>query len=151
MPADRFAFEVEVREERAGYEPSLHGTMLTEGRAASGGRAEVFAPGSVEWPSQGVAILTEHRGKEETRAQPVRGRNGQITVMARATDAILDTVAAGKRFMSVEFRSLEERTTKAGVREVLRAFVDAAALTSSPEYDTTLAEVRSQPRRRIWL
>ena len=47
----KYSFEVEVREaERAGYEPTLRGVMLTEGRAASGGRAEVFAPGSVSWP-----------------------------------------------------------------------------------------------------
>ena len=150
--SDRLAFEVEVREsDRAGYEPMLRGTMLTEGRAASGGRAEVFAPGSVEWPSTGVAILTEHRGAAEIRAHPVRHRDGRITLTARATDAIREAVKAGKRYMSVEFRSLEERTTRGGVREVLRAFVDAAALVARPEYDSTTAELRSERRRRVWL
>ena len=145
-------FEVEIREGRPGYEPSLRGTMLTEGRAASGGRAEVFAPGSVEWPSEGVAILTEHRGPVEVRGQVVRQRDGKLTLTARATDAIKQAVASGRKWMSVEFRALEERTTAAGVREVLRAFVDAAALTASPEYDTTGAEVRSKRRmRRVWL
>ena len=48
--------------------------------------------------------------------------------------------------MSVEFRSVEERTTAGGVRELLRAVVDAAALVSSPEYDTTTAEVRKRAR-----
>ena len=144
-------FEVEIREGRPGYEPSLRGTMLTEGRAASGGRAEVFVPGSVEWPSEGVAILTEHRGTVEVRGQVVRQRDGKLTLTARATDAIKQAVAAGRKWMSVEFRALEERTTKGGVREVLRAFVPAAALVSSPEYDTTRAEVRSQKKRRVWL
>ena len=143
-------FEVEIREGRPGYEPSLRGTMLTEGRAASGGRAEVFVPGSVEWPSEGVAILTEHRGTVEVRGQVVRQRDGKLTLTARATDAIKQAVAAGRKWMSVEFRALEERTTKGGVREVLRAFVPAAALVSSPEYDSTSAEVRSK-RRRVWL
>ena len=44
---------------------------------------------------------------------------------------------AGKRFMSVEFQAVEERTTAGGVRELLRAVVDAAALVvASPEYDS---------------
>ena len=148
----KHSFEVEVREaERAGYEPTLRGVMLTEGRAASGGRAEVFAPGSVSWPHDGVAVLAEHRGAVEVRAQPVRHRDGRITLTARATEAIRAAVESGKRFMSVEFHALEERTTKAGVREVLRAMVPAAALVSAPEYDTTAAEVRSTARRRVWL
>ena len=149
----RLVFEVEVRDaSRPGYEPTLRGTMIQEGRAASGGRREVFAPGSVEWPSEGVGILTEHRGAIEARAQPIRQRDGRITLAARATEAIRQAVENGKRYMSVEFRALEERTTQGGVREVLRAFVDAAALVSNPEYDTTTAELRARGRRRrVWL
>ena len=147
------SFEVEIREsETPGYEPSLRGVMLTEGRAASGGRAEVFTNGSVTWPQDGVAILLEHRGKVEARGQVVRERDGRLTLTARATEGIREAVGAGKRFMSVEFRSIEERTTAGGVRELLRAVVDAAALVASPEYDSTLAEVRkSESRRRLWL
>lgn len=144
----RHSFPVEIRE---GARPKLRGTILTEGRAASGGRAEVFAPGSVSWPHDGVGILTEHRGAVETRAHPVRGRDGGLRIEADATAPIRAAVEAGRRFMSVEFRSMEERTTAGGVREVLRAFVDNAALVASPEYDTTAAEVRSQARRRVWL
>ena len=145
------SFEVEVRDaSRQGYEPTLRGTMIQEGRAASGGRREVFVPESVEWPSEGVGILTEHRGAIEARAHPIRQRDGRITLTARATEAIRQAVENGKRFMSVEFRALDERTTRGGVREVLRAFVDAAALVSAPEYDTTTAEVRER-RRRVWL
>ena len=145
------SFEVEIREsEKPGYEPTLRGVMLTEGRAASGGRAEVFTNGSVTWPQDGVAILLEHRGKVEAQGQVVRERDGRLTISARATEAIREAVKAGKRYMSVEFRSIEERTTKGGVRELLRAVVDAAALVSSPEYDSTLAEVRTS-RRRLWL
>ena len=143
-------FEVEVRESRPGREPTLRGVMLQEGRAASE-RREVFAPGAVEWPSNGVAILTEHRGAVETRAQVVRGRDGRLSVIGRATEAIQKAIEAGRRFLSVEFRSLQERTTKGGIREITRAYVDAAALVASPEYTQTSAEVRSQRRRRIWL
>ena len=149
---DRLTCEIEIREaERAGYEPQLRGTILQEGRAASGGRAEVFAPGSVEWPSGGVAVLAEHRGKTEARGQVIRRRDGRLTLTARATERIRRAVAAGRKYMSVEFNSLQERTTKGGVREIQRAFVPAAALVADPEYDMTRAEVRAKRRRRLWL
>ena len=129
----------------------LHGTMLTEGRAASGGRRELFAPGSVQWPSTGVSVLTEHLGSTEAVAHPVREPDGRISLRARATAAIRAAVESGKRYMSVEFRAVEERTTAGGVREILSAYVPAVALVDNPEYDTTAAEVRVQQRRRLWL
>lgn len=140
---------VEIRAEGE----DLHATMLQEGRAASGGRAEVFAPGSVTWPADGVAILGEHRGTELARAFPHRDAESRLKLRARATAEIRAAIEAGKRYMSVEFRAIEERTTAGGVREILRAYVDAAALVSSPEYDSTAAEVRTQraTRRRVWL
>ena len=121
----------------------LHGVILQEGRAASGGRAEVFVPGSVSWPTEGVRILDEHRGPALTKAFPTRDAEGRIKIRARATAAIRAAVAAGKKYMSIEFRCQEERMTKGGVREVMRAFVDAAALVANPEFDTTSAEVRA--------
>ena len=126
----------------------LHGIILQEGRAASGGRAEVFAPGSVTWPADGVGILTEHLGEAETRAFPHRDPMGRIAIRAAATDAIKRAIEAGKRYMSVEFRALDERRTKGGVREILRAYVESAALVDNPEYDATAAELRDQGERR---
>ena len=138
------SFAVEIREQD-GREPMLHGVMLQEGRAASGGRRELFAPGAIEWPSAGVAIMTQHLGAIESRGHVVRERDGRLTITARATEGITAAVAAGKRFMSVEFKTLRERVTKGGIREIQRAFVDAAALVDRPEYDTSSAEVRSAP------
>ena len=135
-------FEIEIRE--SGREPMLHGVLLTEGRAASGGRAEVFAPGSVQWPSGGVGIAVGHDGDSETVAHPVRASNGEIRVTARLTEKLRQAVEAGARFMSVEFHALDERRTPAGVREVLSALVPRAVLTGNPEYDTTAAEIRNQ-------
>ena len=148
----RIGFEVEVREaDTPGYEPTLRGVMLQEGRAASGGRREVFTPGSVSWPHDGVEVLTEHRGQSEVRGQVVRERDGRLRITARATEGIREAVKAGKRFMSVEFQAVEERTTQGGVREILKALVSAAALVVSPEYDVTTAEVRKREPRRLWL
>ena len=121
---------------------TLRGVMLQEGRAASGGRAEVFTPGSVEWPSTGVGILLGHRERPEVRAMPSRESDGRIVVQAPATPAIREAVEGGRRFMSVEFHALEERVTKGGVREIQRALVPDVALVADPEYDTTVAEVR---------
>lgn len=134
--------QVEIREAAEG--PTLYGTLITEGRAASGGRAEVFAPGSVEWPTEGVGVLLAHRAAPKIRAIPERQPDGRITVQAPATPEIRVAVDGGQRYMSVEFHSLAERTTRGGVREVLRALVPSVALVADPEYDTTSAEVRQR-------
>ncbi len=142
--------EVELRE--IGGDQHLYGVMIQEGRAASSDLLEIFVPGSVEWPASGVGIMTEHRGEPEVHAHPVRAGDGRITIRARATDAIKRAVENGKRYMSVEFHSLKENRTKTGVREVLKAFVTGATVTSSPVYSQTSAEVREKPnRRRVWL
>ena len=143
------SFEVEIRQ-ADNREPELFGVMLTEGRAASGGRAEVFAPGSVSWPSEGVGISAGHDGETEVRAHPVRGRDGKLTIRARATATLRQAVENGARFMSVEFHALQERRTQGGVREILGALVERAALVPNPEYDTTAAELRNKRGRRWW-
>ena len=142
---------VEIRAAEDGNPPQLFGVMVTEGRAASGGRAELFTPGSVEWPADGVGILLAHRAAPETRAAAERQPDGRITLTGEATPAIREAVEGGRQYMSVEFHSLAERTTKGGVREILRAYVPDAALVDRPEYDTTAAEVRTRRRRRLWL
>ena len=149
----KHSFEYEVRSE-AGREPMLYATILSEGRAASR-LTEVFTPGSIRWPSTGIDITIEHGGPLETRAHPIRQQDGQIKVMAPATAKIQQAYAEGKRWMSIEFMSLEERTTSGGIREILRAFVPTAAMTSRPHYDSTHAEVRAEEQedllRRAWL
>ena len=146
----KHSFEVEIRQAE-GREPELHGVMLTEGRAASGGRAELFVPGSVQWPSEGVEIAPSHVLPSEVRAHPVRESDGRLTLRTRATDALRQAVESGARFMSVEFHAMRERRTQAGVREILTALVVRAALTDIPEYDTTAAELRNKKGRRVWL
>ena len=143
MDAITIHAEVECRASEAG--PTLHGTVIQEGRAARGHRAEVFAPGAVCWPADGIGVSTEHLGAVETRAVPTREPDGRITITAPATPAIFAAVKGGKRYMSVEFQALREVRTAAGVREIERAIVDQAALTDRPEYHQTAAEVREEP------
>ena len=140
------AVSVEVREAGADG-PMLLATIVQEGRAAGGGRAELFIPLSVIWPVNGIAIRTQHRGPEVGRAIPSRETNGEIRISTPATSAIREAFAS-KQFMSVEFRSLAENLSPAGVREIALAFVDAAAMTDDPEYVQARSEVRTRQRRR---
>lgn len=139
----------EIRETDDG--PRLVGTIVQEGRAARGGRAEVFAPGSVTWPSEGIEIRTRHLGPAEAVAMPVRQPNGEIRIAVRATPAIVAAVQSGRDRMSVEFMATREVRTAGGVREIGRALVDGASLTDRPEYPSTRAELRDRRRRAVWL
>ena len=137
---------VEVRQEAS----ELVGVVIAEGRAASGGRREVFAPGAAEWPEEGIDILPEHRGRPELTTVPERAPNGEIRIRASLTDGLRQAFDSGRRWLSVEFVSLEERTVKGGVREIQRALIRGAALVRDPEYDVATAELRGR-RRRTWL
>ena len=144
---DALTIPVELRDTASG--PILHGLILTEGRAGRR-RAELFAPGSVQWPAEGIAIRTAHLAPMEVRAVPVRGENGAISIAVAATPAIVSAVKAGRDRMSVEFAALRETLTESGIREIERAFVDGAALSSDPEYAQTAAELRDRRPRYWW-
>ena len=138
---------VEIREADNG--PMLHGVLIQEGRAASV-RPEVFAPGSLVWSSDGVAIRAKHLGDEDSRAIPTRETNGEIRIAAPASAAIVGAFNEGRKFLSIEFHALQETRSAAGVREIQQAFLPGVALVASPEYTQATAEVRSK-QRRVWL
>ena len=137
---------VELRESEGG--PVLYGCLIQEGRAASV-RAEVFAPLSLVWASEGVAIRAEHLGAEDSRAVPSREANGEIRIAAPASPALVAAYNEGRKFLSIEFHSLKETRSAAGVREIQSAFLPGVAMVRSPEYEQATAEVRSK-RRRVW-
>ena len=138
---------IEIREAKDG--PMLRGVVLQEGRAAQGGRAESFSPLSVVWPSDGLKILSEHRGSELARAVPTRDADGSLRIETPATPEILEAYET-RKFFSVEFHAISEVRTKAGVREITRALVQAAAMVATPEYKQATSEIRST-QRRVWL
>ena len=138
---------IELRESETG--PQLVGVLIQEGRAASV-RAEVFAPGSLVWSASGIALRAEHLGAEDSRAIPTREANGEIRIAAPASAALVAAFNEGRKFLSIEFHSLQETRSAAGVREIQSAFLPGAALVESPEYVQARAEVRSK-RRRVWL
>ena len=149
MREGRTTFEVELREDAG----ELRGVVITEGRAATGGRRELFILGSLKWDATGIGIRTGHGEPVEVRAHPTRGQTGEISIRTQATDAIRRAVEAGKRWLSIEFVATREKKTAGGVREVLEAFLRDAALTDRPEYGDglTFAEVREERRPRVWL
>ena len=137
---------LELRESGERFE----GVILQEGRAGSS-RAELFTPGSLIWGDSGIAIRTEHRGREVARAIPSRHPGGTIRISAKATPEIREAFNAGRRFLSVEFQALAETRTAARIREISRAYVEAAAMTVFPEYTQARAELRQRDRRRVWM
>lgn len=147
MDVEHLVAPVETRASDSG--PRLVGTILAEGRAARGGRAELFAPGACQWPSDGIGVQLRHYGTPETRAVPTREGN-EIRIDVPATPAIFAAVKGGHRFLSVEFHATRETRTAAGVREIERALLVGAALTNQPEYAQATAEIRTRRRRR-WL
>ena len=143
----QYVVPVELREAKDG--PMLRGVLIQEGRAASV-RPEVFAPGSLVWASDGVAIRAKHLGAEDSRAIPTREANGEIRIAAPATAALVAAFNEGRRHLSIEFHALQETRSKAGVREIQQVFLPGVALVESPEYVQARAEVRSK-QRRVWL
>ena len=145
----QYVVPVEVRSAGPEDGPHLFATIIQEGRAGSV-RPELFAPMSIIWPENGVAVRVEHRGKEIIRSIPERHQNGDIRIRARATPEIQEAFTT-KRFMSIEFTSLSETRLASGIREIARAYVGAVAMVSDPEYVQATAEIRARNRRKVWL
>ena len=143
----QYVVPVEVRESATG--PVLHGILIQEGRAASA-RAEVFAPLSLFWASDGISIRAKHLGADESRAIPTREANGEIRIAAPASAALVAAFTEGRRFLSIEFHAFQETRSASGVREIQQAFIPGAALVADPEYTQARAEVRGRSRR-VWL
>lgn len=143
---------IELRE-AADSPGRIVGTILEVGRVASD-RREVFAPGAVQWPSNGIRLLAEHRGRQVMRVEPVVD-GSEIRIDAALPDnAIGREVAAEiragrKRGMSVEFVSTREAQVS-GVREIRGALVDAAAVVKTGAYSQARVEIRKRKGRRWW-
>ena len=58
-------FEVEIREQEGREAAPVRHDVCRKAGPRPVGRNELFTLGAVEWPSEGVAIKTEHRGEIE--------------------------------------------------------------------------------------
>lgn len=137
----------------------LVGTLMSYGQPAGDGRRERFAPGSLEWPADGVVLRRQHvAGAPIMRVVPeVRGD-------AIVIDAPLPDTAAGRDAaaevrdglmtgLSVEFLPRRQRYT-AGVREITSALLTGAGLVTKPSYLGSRVEIRGRVDgwgRSLWL
>lgn len=147
--------KVEIRAAQDRTSPGrIVGTLIQMGRVADD-RAEVFAPGSIEWPHNGVQLLAEHRGRSVMRFQPVLS-GSELRIDAPLPDTALGRevateIRSGRRSdLSIEFHATDEAQV-AGVREIRAALVAAAATVPTGSYAQAHAEVREKKPRRRWL
>ena len=150
--SDTIHVPIEIRE-AADSPGRIVGTILETGRVAAD-RREVFTPGSVQFPANGIRLLAEHRGRMVARVQPVVD-GSEIRIDAPLPDTAIGREVAAevrsgrKRGLSVEFYATGEQTVS-GVREVTGALIDAAAVVPAGAYSQARVEVRER-RRRVWL
>ena len=146
---------VECRE-ATGSPGRLIGTILPVGRVA-GDRPELFVGGGVTTPSEGIALLPEHRSTTVVmRFDPLRDADGSLRVDHLLPDtpeglALAASVRSGATTgLSVEFFPLDEARVQ-GVREVRQSLVTAVATVPHQSYNQARAEVRTrQPRSVAW-
>lgn len=148
---------IECREDETRSGPGLIDGVLIETGRVAGDKAEVFAPGSIQWPSSGIRLLAEHLGRPVMKFQPVEDGN-KLRIRERLPDTELGREVAreirsgNKTEMSIEFFSRDEAKV-AGVREIRHALVDCVALVGGGSYGAQAkVELRERKRRRwLWL
>ena len=130
----------------------LTGVILPVGRVA-GDRPELFVGSGVTTPSEGIALLPEHRSSRVVmRFDPIVASDGSLQV-----DHLLPDSPAGREMaasvrsgrtpgLSIEFHSLDEARVQ-GVREIRQSLITAVATVPSQSYDQARAELRSKRKR----
>lgn len=154
---DEIRCAIEYREDESRQSPGrIVGTLITYGKRALD-RPEVFAPGALQWPADGIILNMQH-----DRQAPIMRFTPELAGDELRIDAALPDTQRGRDAavmvrngtftgLSIEFRSKSEGRS-AGVRQIRQAHLSAAALVDSPSHSSTV-EVRARPstRRRVWL
>ena len=136
----------------------LIGVLLTEGVKASD-RPELFLPGSLIWPADGVVLRRQHvREAPIARVVPER-RGAEIVIDTALPDSIAGRDAATEikagilRGLSVEFKATAS-AFRGGLREIRHATLTGAGLVDHGSYRDSVVSVRHARvggRRRVWL
>ena len=141
--------------EATGSPGRLVGLLVPSGRVA-GDRPELFVGSGITTPSDGIALLPEHRSATVVMTfDPLRDPDGSIRVDHLLPDsdsgrALAKAVRTGATpGLSIEFHSLDESMVS-GVREIRKSLVMAVAAVPSQSYDQARAEVRSTTQRVAW-
>ena len=148
---DEVRCRLEIREDDSRRGPGrLHGVLLTYGERA-GDRPEVFEPGSLTWPEDGIVISRQHNRRSPIMRVRPEVRGSQVVV-----DEVLPDTVAGRDAateiraglfsgLSVEFRARRQHYTS-GVRHITAALLKGAGLVDDPSYRGSRVEVRERPR-----
>ena len=149
---------IEYRQDESRQSPGLLiGTLLTyETRA--GDRPEMFESGALRWPESGIVINEGHdRSQMILRTVPfLEGRevriSGRLPDTSKGRDVATNMRADPPLYggLSIEFDA-ERETRRSGLRVIQRALLTGAGLVDRPAYRDSVAEVRQQQRRRLWL
>ena len=166
MATDEIRCEIEIRADDASP-GRLVGRLMRYGDVGQKGR-EVFAPGALHWPANGIRIDEQHasslaRGAVQppiVRAMPfAAGDEVRIDVALPDTQRGRDLATLMRMDppvytgLSVEFRATQEHRA-GGQRVIDSALLMGAGLTDNPSYHDTPVEVREdappQPWRARW-
>ena len=154
MQTESIVIPIELRAATDDAQARLVGVLLPIGRVAVD-RQEIFTPGSVTFPSNGVRLLLEHRGRQVLRFVPIESA-GEWRIDAELPDTpegreAAELVKSGRRpALSVEMYVLADQRVS-GVREVRSALVEATALCREGCYGQARAELRSRAAVKVWL
>ena len=146
---DEIRCAIEYREDETRQGPGrIVGTLMVYGERAKD-RAEAFAPGALHWPDAGIVLNEQHN-----RQAPILRFTPELDGKELRIDAALPDTQRGRDAatmikngtmtgLSIEFRA-EQEGRAAGVRQIRRAHLSAAAaLVDSPSYGTSV-EVRGK-------
>ena len=137
MNVEEIRCSIEFRADDSRESPGrIVGTLLTYGETA-GDRAEVFAPGSLTFPSGGIVLNRQH-----VRKAPILRFVPELRGGALVIDAKLPNTSAGRdaaeeirgglfRGLSIEFNASREEN-RGGVRTILAGVLHGAGLVDSP-------------------
>ena len=160
---DEIRMAVELRADESMSSPGrLTGTLMKYGERAAD-RAEIFEPGSLSWPSNGVLLRRQH-SREAPIARVIPETRGNEVVLdhplpdsSAGRDAALEVRNGTLPALSVEFRATAQRYV-AGVRRISSALLTGAGLVDDPSYPGSHVEVRNREGavrqgtgKRLWL
>ena len=146
-------FEADAERMRPG---KLVGVLMPYGQRAAD-RPEVFEPGALHWPADGVLLRSMHKRQDPVARFIPEATDTEVRVSidlpdtTAGRDAAANVRAGVLRGLSVEFNAERERRDK-GLRVIERAELVGAGLVDSGAYAGATVEARSEAkRRRVWL
>ena len=146
---DEIRFSVELRDDEQRGPGRLSGRLIRYGERARD-RPELFEPGALRWPSDGIVLNRQHERRSPIlRFTPVvEGDEVRIDATLPDTQAGRDAAAEIRsglfRGLSMEFKAVRERFA-GGVRRIAEAVLGGAGLVDNPSYATTVEIRKTKP------